>query len=168
MFSIKKCCVHTNDYTNTAWQSTSWEWMAAQETISAYFKWVVNAPCWVLHPTSQSKQHSGQSPAHSLTLWQVLASSQAFMPVMDFWACNSNNYMSLYCPGALTKILNLVKWQDKMLKSAECTFSKWQDRQIHTGCLSDEGRVCRMLSLTRNSEITTGLSQCAYGSSPLK
>lgn len=86
--------------------------MAAQETISAYFKWVVNAPGWLLHPTSQSKQHPGQSPAHSsYFVASTCKLTGQFMPVMDFWACNSNNYMLLYDPGALTQILNLVKWQ---------------------------------------------------------
>lgn len=33
-----------------------------------------------------------------------------FMPVMDFWACNSDNYMSLYSSEALTQILNPAKW----------------------------------------------------------
>lgn len=74
-------------------QSSSSQWTAAQETISAHLEWVVNDPHWVLNPTSPGKQHAGQSPARSQTLWQVHA--RRFVAVKDFWACNSNNYMLL-------------------------------------------------------------------------
>lgn len=159
--------------TNTAWQSISREWMAAQETISAYFKWVVNAPGWLLHPTSQSKQHPGQSPAHSsYFVASTCKLTGQFMPVMDFWACNSNNYMLLYDPGALTQILNLVKWQPLNAEGGggfESIFSKWKDRKIPTHTLTGKSRMYKMLSLTRISvRLPQDYHSVQCGSSPLK
>lgn len=155
--------------TNTAWQSISREWMAAQETISAYFKWVVNAPGWLLHPTSQSKQHPGQSPAHSsYFVASTCKLTGQFMPVMDFWACNSNNYMLLYDPGALTQILNLVKWQPLNAEGGggdlKASFPNERTERYphtHTHTHREKQDVQNAESDQNFSEITSGLSQCA-------
>lgn len=98
---------------------------------------------------------------------KYLQALRPFMPITDFWACNPNNYTSFHGPAAaLTQILNLVKGEAHILKDA--VNAPFPNRNSAV-CLSGEYRVYSMLSLNQNfSEITTGLSQSAYGSSTLK
>lgn len=114
----------------------------------------------VLHPNCQSKQHSCQSAAHSVALWQVLASSWPFMPDVDFWACNSNNYMSLWDLEALTQMLNLVKKKKK--KETQCIrkhqMQQFQRENWKTHTRREQRSAKNSESSQNFSEITTRLS----------
>lgn len=76
--------------------------------------------------------------------------------------------MSLYGPGALTQILDLVKRQTFMAQSAVNAPFPHETVERHSQVAFQRKGVQNAESNLNFSEITAGLSQCAYGSSPLK
>lgn len=160
-------CAHNNDYTNT--KSISGEWIAAQETIRAYFLSKLSI-LLVNFSIQIARVNSIQAEVRLIQLLCGKYLQAHSLPCKSWTSEHLPPIITCNCKTLEHWHKYLTWWNDKPWRRTTLWMQLFQMRKHKdTYTLSEQGTVYRTLESNQNfSEITTGLSRRAYGSSPLK